>query len=193
MGRQRKSLIRYPSWAQSTEIEAAVCTIARQFASRNSCPNIYAADSLVCLKKANNSALISSFRVEHMPCGAPGITFSVAPLRSCTERIAESAIGTIWSSSPWRTRVGTSIFFRSSVKSVSENALMQSYPALSPHMLCSQNESRKPCETLLPGRLAPPALLSHFVIHYSRRNANHARIAPLPGKRRASPLPIRSR
>src|SRR5215467_2747596 len=35
---------------------------------------------------------------------------------------AESAMGTIWSSSPCSTSVGTSNFFRSSVKSVSENA-----------------------------------------------------------------------
>ena len=37
-----------------------------------------------------------------------------------------TAIGTIWSSSPCITRTGTVIFLRSSVKSVSENALMPS-------------------------------------------------------------------
>ena len=40
--------------------------------------------------------------------------------------MADAPIGTIWSSSPCMIRVGTSNFFRSSVKSVSENALMQS-------------------------------------------------------------------
>jgi hypothetical protein len=39
---------------------------------------------------------------------------------------AESAMGTIWSSSPCWIRTGTSIFFKSSLKSVSEKALMQS-------------------------------------------------------------------
>ena len=38
----------------------------------------------------------------------------------------EAPIGTIWSSSPWTIRVGTSNFLRSSVKSVAENASMQS-------------------------------------------------------------------
>ena len=69
---------------------------------------------------------------------------------------AEAPIGTIWSSSPCMTSVGTSNFFRSSVKSVSENALMQSraflWPAIMP---CSQNLSRTPCETVAPARLAP--------------------------------------
>ncbi len=40
--------------------------------------------------------------------------------------MGESSTGTIWSSSPCRSSVGTSIFLRSSVKSVSENALMHS-------------------------------------------------------------------
>ena len=39
--------------------------------------------------------------------------------------MAAAPIGTIWSSSPCRISVGTSNFFRSSVVSVSENALMQ--------------------------------------------------------------------
>ena len=39
---------------------------------------------------------------------------------------AESFAGTIWSSSPRKTNVGTSNFLRSSVKSVSENASMLS-------------------------------------------------------------------
>ena len=83
-------------------------------------------------------------------------TFSVAPFTSFAESSAEAPIGTIWSSSPCRISVGTSNFFRSSVKSVSENALMQSYDALEPASIpCSQNESRRPCETFAPGRLAP--------------------------------------
>ena len=32
---------------------------------------------------------------DFMPCGAPGITFSVAPLTSFAESKAESAMGTI--------------------------------------------------------------------------------------------------
>ena len=35
-------------------------------------------------------------------------------------------MGTIWSSSPWTISVGTSMRLRSSVRSVSEKALMQS-------------------------------------------------------------------
>jgi len=38
-----------------------------------------AAASLLCLKKTSNSALIRFFKVETIPCGAPGMTFSVAP------------------------------------------------------------------------------------------------------------------
>jgi hypothetical protein len=45
---------------------------------------------------------------------------------------------------------------RSSVKSVSENALMQSNVFLWPACIpWSQNESITPFETLAPGRLAP--------------------------------------
>ena len=39
--------------------------------------------------------------------------------------LAEAPMGTIWSSSPCMMSVGTSNFLRSSVRSVSENALMQ--------------------------------------------------------------------
>ena len=46
--------------------------------------------------------------------------------------MVEAPIGTIWSSSPWMISVGTSIVFRSSVRSVSENASMQSYAPLRP-------------------------------------------------------------
>lgn len=36
---------------------------------------------------------------------------------------------------------------------VSENTLMQSWTPLRPHIIpCSQNQSRRPCETLAPGR-----------------------------------------
>src|SRR5882724_7633579 len=48
---------------------------------------------------------------------------------SLADFLAESFTGTIWSSSPCMTRVGTSIFLRSSVKSVSEKALMWTAPA----------------------------------------------------------------
>src|ERR671933_1973677 len=48
-------------------------------------------------------------------------------MTSFDDRSAEATIGTIWLSLPWMIRVGTSNFFRSSVKSVSENALMHSY------------------------------------------------------------------
>ena len=65
--------------------------------------------------------------VVHMPCGKPGYTFSTALFTSLADISAEAPIGTIWSSSPWRMSVGTSNRFRSSVKSVSEKALMQSY------------------------------------------------------------------
>src|SRR5205085_4844635 len=52
-------------------------------------------------------------------------------------------------------KVGTSIFFKSSVKSVSEKALMQSMTPLKPACIpCIQNESRSPCDTFAPGRLA---------------------------------------
>ena len=52
--------------------------------------------------------------------------------------------------------MGTSIFFRSSVRSVSENALTQSYAALMPTLIdISQNASLAPAETVDPSRLAP--------------------------------------
>ncbi|MNF11100.1 hypothetical protein D3C80_2122310 [compost metagenome] len=51
---------------------------------------------------------------------------SVPFFNSLADFRAESAIGTIWSSSPCRTSVGTVIAFKSSVWSVSENALMPS-------------------------------------------------------------------
>src|SRR5882672_8423711 len=51
-------------------------------------------------RNASSSALIWSFKVEHMPWGAPGMTLSVAPFTTFADKRAESAIGTIWSSSP---------------------------------------------------------------------------------------------
>ena len=45
-------------------------------------------------------------------------------LMSLADFFDESLIGTIWSSSPCMTSVGTSNFLRSSVKSVSENATL---------------------------------------------------------------------
>ena len=50
----------------------------------------------------------------------------MASLTSFEDFSAAAPIGTIWSSSPWMISVGTSIFFRSSVVSVSEKALTQS-------------------------------------------------------------------
>jgi hypothetical protein len=64
--------------------------------------------------------------VVHMPCGAPAYTFKVAPLTSFDDNIADAAIGTIWSSSPCKISVGTSNFAKSSVRSVSQNALPRS-------------------------------------------------------------------
>jgi hypothetical protein len=54
-----------------------------------------AAARSLALRKASRSALIWSLWVEHMPCGNPGYTFSVAPLTSLEERSAEAPIGTI--------------------------------------------------------------------------------------------------
>ena len=65
-------------------------------------------------------------------------------------------MGTIWSSSPWMTRVGMSNFFRSARKSVDENAAMESYVFLWPAcMPCAHQLSIRPCETFAPGRLKP--------------------------------------
>ena len=55
-----------------------------------------------------------------------GVDLSVDPLTSSADRRAESAIGTIWSSSLCMINVGTSIFFRPSVKWVCENAFTPS-------------------------------------------------------------------
>jgi hypothetical protein len=69
---------------------------------------------------------------------------------------AAASIGTIWSSSPWMNRVGTSMVPRSPVRSVSEKAAMQSWDALMPTVMhWSQNSSRLPWLTVEPGRLAP--------------------------------------
>lgn len=51
-------------------------------------------------------------------------------------------------------QVGTSNLFRSSVRSVSEKALMQKYDAGKPAiMLCSQNDAPTPSEISAPGLL----------------------------------------
>src|SRR5213593_4376131 len=71
--------------------------------------------------KARSSGLTTSACVVHMPCGKPWWTLRVPFLRSFAESSAESAIGTIWSSSPCITNVGTSMIFRSSIKSLSES------------------------------------------------------------------------
>src|SRR5690242_21427583 len=93
--------------------------------------------------KASRSSLTSFLCVVHMPCGAPLYTLSFASLTIFDDSIADAPIGTIWSSSPCRISVGTSNFFRSSVRSVSENALMQKYEAGMPAIIpCSQNELR---------------------------------------------------
>jgi len=44
---------------------------------------------------ASRSAFTLSLSVEHIPCGAPGYTFSVAPFTSATDSSAEALIGTI--------------------------------------------------------------------------------------------------
>src|SRR6266853_7020008 len=80
---------------------------ARRLLVRRRC---HADACLPLCRNASSSALIWSFKVEHMPWGAPGMTLSVAPFTSFADKRAESAIGTIWSSSPRRTSVGTSIF-----------------------------------------------------------------------------------
>ena len=80
------------------------------------------------LRKASRSALNWSLygATWARPWGAPGYSFRLPSLTSCTDRRAEASIGTIWSSSPWTIRVGTSIRSRSWVRSVSEKALTQS-------------------------------------------------------------------
>src|SRR6266436_9523814 len=61
----------------------------------------YQADAcLPVCRNASSSALIWFFKVEHMPWGPPGMTLSVALFTSFADKSAESAIGTIWSSSP---------------------------------------------------------------------------------------------
>src|SRR5882724_7676683 len=106
------------------------------------------------LIKEISSSFTMSLRVVHIPCGAPLTTLSFAFLMIFADSRAESAIGTIWSSSPCRTSAGTSIFLRSSVRSVSENALMQKYEAGRPAIIpWSQKDSRTPSETLAPGLL----------------------------------------
>src|SRR5712664_1510762 len=87
------------------------------------------------LMNASRSRFTMSGSVWQMPCGLPGYTLNVACLTSFAESGPESANGTIWSSSPCRMSTGTSIAFSSSVKSVSEKALMQSYCAFAPPII----------------------------------------------------------
>lgn len=75
---------------------------------------------------ASRSALIVSALDVGMPCGKPLYVFSVPFLASFADRRPESAYGTIGSSSPCITRTGIVVLFRSSVKSVCENATMPS-------------------------------------------------------------------
>ena len=58
-------------------------------------PGGYAAFLLDTLKKLSNSEFTWSFKVEHSPCDAPGITLSVASLTIVDERSAEILMGTI--------------------------------------------------------------------------------------------------
>src|SRR5215469_13655883 len=72
------------------------CSLRRHGArSRRGQSNHQAAASWLCLKKANNSALISSFKVDTIPCGAPGMIFRIDPFTSFEDRRAEARIGTI--------------------------------------------------------------------------------------------------
>jgi hypothetical protein len=66
---------------------------------------------------------MTSAFVVHMPCGNFSKTFSVLFLRSFAESGAESAMGTIWSSSPCMTSVGTSMTFRCLAPPVLDHAL----------------------------------------------------------------------
>src|SRR5262249_27362712 len=81
--------------------------------------------------------------------------------------MAEAPMGTIWSSSPCMIRVGTSNFFRSSVKSVSEKALMQSMTPDVWHLklsflYCHFLLRNDRCSGL-PQRDSPPTFLSVIV------------------------------
>src|SRR5262249_45057128 len=109
----------------------------------------------LCMK-ASRSALITSGCVDSIPCGKPLYTFNVPCFSSLIPRSAESAIGTTWSSSPCSSNTGTSIILRSSVRSVSENALMQSYCAFWPPIIPWRHQLRiRPSEIFAPGRLKP--------------------------------------
>jgi len=71
-------------------------------------------------------------------------------LTSFAESKAELPIGTIWSSSQCAISVGTSRRFRSSLKSVSENALMQSKPFLWPHIMPCRHQALNTHHALPP-------------------------------------------
>src|SRR5258708_775461 len=73
------------------------CSLCAQLLVRRRCHE----DAWLPLcRNASSSVLIWFFKVEHMPWGPPGMTLSVAPLTTLADKSAESAIGTIWSSSP---------------------------------------------------------------------------------------------
>ena len=85
-----------------------------------------------------------------------GVDLEGAVLDELGGRSAAAAIGTIWSSSPCARKIGTSSALRSSVKSVSENALTQSYAAARfTSIPWRQKSSRAPCDTFDPSRFAP--------------------------------------
>src|SRR6516225_436803 len=65
-----------------------------------------------------------------MPCGKPGYSFIVGFLRSLTWSKAAPLYGTTWSSSPCMTSVGTSMLFRSSVRSVSDGYRRSSHSVI---------------------------------------------------------------
>jgi len=66
--------------------------------------SVHALQRQICssqvLKNARSSSFTRSFKVVHIPCGAPLYTTSLAFLTIVADNSAESAIGTIWSSSP---------------------------------------------------------------------------------------------
>ena len=103
--------------------------------------------------KPSRSALISSFQ-SSTSRGAPGwIQFGPLMILDDLERRVDRHDPVVVAMDDQRRDVE---LLRSSVKSVSENALMQSMTPGNPACIpCSQNQSRRPCETFEPGRLAP--------------------------------------
>ena len=82
-------------------------------------------------------------------------TFRTAFLTIFADTSPAAPIGTVWWSSPWIMRVGRSNFFRSAVKSVSENALTKARVSLIDACIAmNQNQSSVPCDTLASSRFA---------------------------------------